>query len=162
MIQRQESSEQEIIDYNKSFSNDIGGRNTTVIQVSTPHDFWTEYLTSTNSQTLSIRVYGIESEITKQVLSTFKLNDSFAKEQSRPCNRIPSYGNDPAAGISFLQNYCMGNYCDSINSQEECEAIDVVTLQSDNTLKDSWQPDGIGDCIWEPSLPDLNQCQPKY
>lgn len=112
----------------------------------------------------TVEVYGYHG--TNDTILTCDSPDYYIKKLSQntqltPCSKIPSYGNNPAAGITFLQNYCSGSTCRK-NNQTECEAVDVVTLKSDNTLNDSWQPDGIGDCIWNPELPDLNQCQVKY
>ncbi len=61
---------------------------------------------------------------------------------------------DLELGISFGMAYCQGDFCiayedengnqNTVDSKEECEAIDVVVRGN----IEEWGQDGIGDCKW--------------
>jgi len=101
-------------------------------------------------------------EEVEQILQTRPLKVQDTKPQSVSLCENIFYSNLPNAGMTFLQSYCIGNYCSANPSQDTCEAIDVVGLKPDGSLKESYESDGIGDCVWHSEIATPNQCQRKY
>lgn len=102
------------------------------------------------------------NEINTQILSTFEFidaNDS-AITPSASCHDI-SRSRLPNTGMTFLESYCIGNYCSPETNRNACESVDVVSVNN-GRLNESWSQDGIGDCIWVQTQSKLNQCHIKY
>lgn len=83
----------------------------------------------------------------------------FSGGQEVSCKDL-DFGSDGSLGITFLQDYCIGNICSRYETKEECESVDVVEITDAKTLSAEGK-DGINDCIWVATM-NTEKCTPRY
>lgn len=103
----------------------------------------------------------IVSPTVNPIETTPTIIENRENETKPSCMDIPISTN-PYAGITYLESYCMGDYCMPQSTKPDCEAVDVVTI-SNNKLDPSWGKDNIADCVWtESPIKTIPSCNIKY
>lgn len=92
-----------------------------------------------------------ENFLTDQILSTFKFADSNSQSEYFSCKN-QEFENNPLAGISALEAYCMGQLCIG-ETQSACINHEVLDLESMGYPEQANQ----SDCVWQ-----NNTCYPRY
>lgn len=98
-----------------------------------------------------------DADLLDQVLDTFR----FIKEgEVVGCSLLDL----ESPNLAFIKSYCLGVSCTDKTTQEECEAVDVVTVSSESgRLMEESQADGVGDCVWEEQAGGFgSKCQVGY
>ncbi|PIR43203.1 hypothetical protein COV24_04125 [candidate division WWE3 bacterium CG10_big_fil_rev_8_21_14_0_10_32_10] len=127
-----------------------------------------QYFTNIDGQILSFKFSGCKNDktpseetkvIENHILSTFRFVNAKLDAETPSCRDIPKT-TDSIAGMTYLESYCLGNYCYPKTTKDACETVDVVTIK-DRKLNDSWGQDGTADCIWIEDTTSIN-CQVRY